>query len=184
MKHFCGRSHAVVGLERARYAELGVKVCSPPRSSPAETWDLNHRSSSYTQKRLSSLRYLLIWLGALVAISIIIGIVSAFAYTRTVTFNGKLKATLDPIADGTFRLDVQSLLLSPESALFVPPCLCIVSDALCSQLAMGSSLPRMGAPSNSSISNLTSPRSLYLKVDDVKDASVPCSPAERFVLIS
>ena len=50
------------------------------------------------------------------AISIIIGIVSAFTYSGTVAWNGKLKATLDHIANGTFRAEVQSLLWIPEGA--------------------------------------------------------------------
>lgn len=53
------------------------------------------------------------------AISIIIGIVSAFTYSGTVTFNGKMKVTLDHIMNGTFRPDIQSLLWVPEGALFI-----------------------------------------------------------------
>ena len=69
-----------------------------------------------TQKRPSSLRYLLISLGALVAISVVIGIVSAFTYSGTATFHGKLKMTLDHISNGTFSPDFQSLLWVPEGA--------------------------------------------------------------------
>ena len=85
-------------------------------STTNKTENLNHRSSGHTQKRSSSLRYLLISLGALVAISIVIGIVSAFTYSGTATFSGKLKVTLDHIMNGTFRPDVQSLLWVPEGA--------------------------------------------------------------------
>lgn len=59
------------------------------------------------------------------AISIIIGIVSAFTYTGTASFSGKLKVTLDHIANGTFRPDVQSILWIPEGAPFVSPRVCI-----------------------------------------------------------
>ena len=68
------------------------------------------------QKRPSSLRYLLILLGALVAISVVIGVVSAFTYSGTATFHGKLKMTLDHISNGTFLPDVQGLLWVPEGA--------------------------------------------------------------------
>jgi hypothetical protein len=88
------------------------------------------------QKRPSSLRYLLISLGALVAISVMIGIVSAFTYSGTATFHGKLKATLDHISNGTFRPDVQSLLWVPEGVELVPSCACAIPDVLCFQPAM------------------------------------------------
>ena len=53
-------------------------------------------------------------------ISIIIGIVSAFTYGGTVAWNGKLKAALDHIVNGTFP-EIQSLLWVPEGALSIPP---------------------------------------------------------------
>jgi len=55
-------------------------------------------------------------LGTLVAISVVIGIVSAFTYSGAATFHGKLKVTLDHILNGTFRPDIQRLLWVPEGA--------------------------------------------------------------------
>lgn len=108
---------------------------APTARPPAET-KYSTTVLLVVQKRPSSLRYLLISLGVLVAISVMIGIVSAFTYSGTATFRGKLKATLDHISNGTFRPDVQSLLWVPEGAEFVPLCACAVPDVLCLQPAM------------------------------------------------
>ena len=100
-------------VERAGYAEPDTKV--RPHPSPCYDQVLNYLPGR-AQKRPSSLRYLLISLGTLVAISVVIGIVSAFTYSGTATFHGKLKMTLDHIANGTFYPQVQDLLWVPEGA--------------------------------------------------------------------
>jgi hypothetical protein len=122
------------------------------------TVHLNRRSSGYTQKRPSSLRYPLMSLAVLVAISIVIGIVSAFTCSGTVTIGVKLRVTLDQIANDTFRPDAQSLLWVPEGASFIHSHVCVGSDLSHSQLVRVYSRPWETALSDWTISNLTLPQ--------------------------
>ena len=107
-------------IERAGFSEPDVEV-RPILHTFLRAGLLIYHSLGRAQRRTSSLRYLLVSLGALVAISVVIGIVSAFTYSGTATFHGKLKATLDHISNGTFRPEIQSLLWVPEGAWFVFP---------------------------------------------------------------
>jgi dipeptidyl aminopeptidase len=108
-------SRSLEMMERAGYTEPDIKVCLYHSASDQDLVPQLH-STGYAQKRPSSLRYLLISLGTLVAISIVIGLFSAFKYSGTATFRGKLKVTLDHILNGTFLPNAQSLLWVPDGA--------------------------------------------------------------------
>ena len=104
------------------------------------------------------------------AISIVIGIVSALTYSGTATFSGKLKATLDHIANGTFRPDVQSLLWVPEGLSSISIRVYIESNVFCFPAGDGvfatmedGTIELVDLKSNST--------TVLVKLTDIKDAS-------------
>ena len=105
------------------------------------------------------------------AISIIIGIVSAFTYSGTVTFNGKLKVTLDHIVNGTFRPDVQNLLWVPEGALFILLCVCTGIDYI-PFLAGDGVFATMGDGTIELVDLKSNSTTVLVRLSDIKDASI------------
>jgi len=100
----------------------------------------------------------------------VIGIVSAFTYSGTATFHGKLKVTLDHISNGTFLPHVQRLLWVPEGAWFVPSCVCAGPDTPFS--AGDGVFATMGDGTIELVDLKSNSTTVLVKLADIKDVGV------------